>query len=179
LTDFEEEIVAEREVFRGRRLRVVERDIKVAAGQVVTWEILEKDDSVAIVAIDHGRRVHLVEEYFGATGERALCLPKGRIDPGETPAQAADRELREELGLRGTLAHLCTLSVSPGYLAQHTEVFLATRLSPDPLPGDEKHSLVPVTLGLDDAVRMCLAGEIREARTVAALLIAAHSQPPP
>ncbi|WP_170222808.1 NUDIX domain-containing protein [Nonomuraea turkmeniaca] len=180
MADFEEEeVVAEREVFRGRRLTVVERDIRIAADRVVTWEVIQKDDSVAIVAIDAEHRVHLVEEYFGATGERALCLPKGRIDAGETPAEAAGRELREELGLRGDLGHLCTLSVSPGYLSQRTEIFLATALSPDPLEGDEEHSIKPVTLQLDDAVRMCLNGEIHEARTVAALLAVARSHPTP
>jgi 8-oxo-dGTP pyrophosphatase MutT (NUDIX family) len=175
LADHEEEVLAEREVFRGRRLTVVERDIRVAPDRVVTWEVLKKDDSVAVVALDEGGRVHLVEEYFGAIGGRELCLPKGRIDPGESPPEAAGRELREELGLRGDLAPLCTLSLSPGYLSQRTHVFLATGLTPDPLAGDEEHSLEPATLLLDDAVRLCADGVIREARTVAALLLAARS----
>lgn len=178
MADSGEEVVAEREVFRGRRLTVLERDIRVTADRVVTWEVLAKDDSVAIVALDAQRRVHLVEEYFGAIGERALCLPKGRIDPGETPAEAADRELREELGLRGDLTHLGTLSVSPGYLSQRTQIFLATGLAPDPLEGDEEHSLRPMTFLLDEAVRMCRDGAIHEARTVAALYLAADCVPP-
>jgi 8-oxo-dGTP pyrophosphatase MutT (NUDIX family) len=32
-----------------------------------------------------------------------LALPKGHIDPGETAAQAAEREVREETGVRATL----------------------------------------------------------------------------
>jgi 8-oxo-dGTP pyrophosphatase MutT (NUDIX family) len=32
-----------------------------------------------------------------------LALPKGHIDPGETAAQAAEREVREEAGIQGEL----------------------------------------------------------------------------
>ncbi|MFI0481136.1 NUDIX domain-containing protein [Actinomadura sp. 9N215] len=177
MADFVEEIVAERVVFRGRKLAVAERDIRVAEGQVVTREILKKDDSVAVLALDAEGRVHLVEEYFAGTGERALCLPKGSVDPGEDPADAALRELREELGLRGDLEPLCTLNVSPGYLSQRTRIYVARRLVRDPLPGDEVHSLKPVVVGLDEAIRLCEDGVVQEARTVAALLLARSREP--
>jgi ADP-ribose diphosphatase len=173
MSEFQEEIVAQRTVFQGRKFTVVERDIQVTPDKVVTWEVLDKGwDSVAIVAIDDERKVHLVEEYFGGTNERTLCLPKGKIDPGETPLQAAGRELREEIGLGGKLSHLGTFSVSPGYLTQRTVLFLATELYPDALEGDEVQFIQPTVLSLDTAVQMCLGGEITEARTIAALLMA-------
>jgi 8-oxo-dGTP pyrophosphatase MutT (NUDIX family) len=36
-------------------------------------------------------------------GGEVLALPKGHIDPGETPAEAATREVREETGVHATL----------------------------------------------------------------------------
>ncbi len=168
-------IVAERTVFRGRNFRVLERDIKLSESKTVTWEVLDKGaDSVAIVAIDEDTAVWLVEEYFGGTNERSLCLPKGRIDPGENPADAAARELREETGMGGKLERLLTMSVSPGYLTQRTEVFLATGLYPDPLPGDEMQHLTPVLVQLASALDMCAQGVITEARTIGALMLVAR-----
>lgn len=178
MTDSREKIVAERTVFQGHKFTVLERDIRVAPETVVTWEVLHKgSDSVAIVPVDAERRVHLVEEYFGGTDERSLCLPKGKIDSGETPLEAAGRELREEIGMRGKLERLGRFSVSPGYLTQRTEVFLATDLVPDALDGDEVQYIRPTPLPLDEAVGKCLNGEITEARTIAALLMVAQRRP--
>jgi ADP-ribose diphosphatase len=168
----QETIVAERVVFQGRSLRVLERDIQLSESKTVTWEVLAKGDSVAIVALDDDNFVWLVEEYFGAINERSLCLPKGRVDNGELPAAAAARELREEIGMGGELEHLITMSVSPGYLTQRTEVFLATGLHPDPLPGDEAHHLEIVRIPLSQAIEMCGQGAITEARTIAAIMFA-------
>ena len=55
-----------------------------------------------MVPIDKEGNLYLVEEYFAATNERTLCLPKGAIDPGETEVQAAIRELRERLAYKRT-----------------------------------------------------------------------------
>ncbi len=61
---------------------------EVSAGGVV----LRGDDVVVIVPT---RRA--------ADGRRVLALPKGHVDPGETPPQAAQREVREEAGVEATL----------------------------------------------------------------------------
>lgn len=170
-----EEIVEERTVFRGRRFKVLERDIRLSETSIVTWEVLDKGwNSVAMIALDNETNVYLVEEYFGGTNERSLCLPKGKIDPGETPAEAADRELREEIGMGGKLERLMTISVSPGYLTQKTELYLATDLHPDALLGDEVQHITPVRLPFQEALTMCVTGEITEARTIAAVLVVAR-----
>ena len=61
---------------------------EVSAGGVV----LRGDDVVVIVPT---RR--------SADGRKVLALPKGHVDPGETPPQAAQREVREEAGVDATL----------------------------------------------------------------------------
>jgi 8-oxo-dGTP pyrophosphatase MutT (NUDIX family) len=47
--------------------------------------------------------VVIVPTRRAADGSRVLCLPKGHLDPGESPQQAAAREVREEAGVEGEL----------------------------------------------------------------------------
>lgn len=172
--DFVERIISERVVGAGRTFRILEREIEIAPGRITKWEVLDKGgDSVAMIAVDDDGFVYLVEEYFGATNERTYCMPKGRIDADEDPAAAALRELQEEVGMTGTPQLLSVLSVSPGYLAQRTSLFLVTGLRVARRPGDEAHYLRVVRLTLDEALTRCFSGEISEARTVAGLCLAA------
>jgi 8-oxo-dGTP pyrophosphatase MutT (NUDIX family) len=153
-------------------MRVLELDVELDSGKVVTWEVADKGgDSVAIVPITDAGEVYLVEEYFAATDERSLCLPKGKIDDGEDAEIAATRELREEIGQTGTLRHLITMSVSPGYLTQRTHVFVATELEESAAEGDEEHHLQPVRIRLDDVMSRARNGDIAEARTIGALAL--------
>lgn len=43
--------------------------------------------------------VVIVPTRRAADGSKVLALPKGHVDPGETPVQAAEREVREEAGV--------------------------------------------------------------------------------
>ena len=47
--------------------------------------------------------VVIVPTRRSADGRKVLALPKGHVDPGETPPQAAQREVREEAGVDTTL----------------------------------------------------------------------------
>ncbi len=64
---------------------------------------LHDRDADAVVLIMHspdGGKVLLNREFRLAPGEWVYNFPAGLIDPGESPEQAAERELREETGLR-------------------------------------------------------------------------------
>ena len=168
-----ERILEDVVTFKGHKVRVIDRTIDLGDGQVVHWEVIDKGwNSVALVPVDDRGNVTLVEEYFGATNERALCLAKGKIDEGETPQEAAAREMREEIQLSGDLSLLAMLSLSPGYLTQRTYIYLAQDLRPADGVGDEVQYIAPVTMPLEEAIDRCRGGSISEARTVAGLLLA-------
>jgi len=168
-----EKILNSKDLYKGRKFTVKELEIELEPGRVVKWEVVDKGgNSVAMVPVDGNGNVYLVEEYFGATNERTLCLPKGMVDPGETDEAAALRELQEEIGMKGKLKKLVTMSVSPGYLTQKTILFLATDLVPSQLDKDEQQYLEVTKLHMTQAIEMIRQGKITEARTIGGIALA-------
>jgi 8-oxo-dGTP pyrophosphatase MutT (NUDIX family) len=55
------------------------------------------------VVVRDGQVAVIVPTRRSAGGHKVLALPKGHVDPGETPAQAAEREVREEAGVVAAL----------------------------------------------------------------------------
>ena len=58
-----------------------------------------REFSAGGVVVREGKVVVIVPTRRAANGARVLALPKGHVDPGETPVQAAAREVREETGV--------------------------------------------------------------------------------
>jgi len=139
-------------------------------GRMIEKEIVEHPDSVGIVAVSGGE-VILVTQYRRTSGRVLLEIPAGKIEKGETPRQAAVREMAEEIGYSGKLEPLMKWYLAPGYSTELMHVFVATRLRKierGPLDDDENIRIKKIKL--DAAVRKCLSGEIKDSKTVAALL---------
>jgi ADP-ribose pyrophosphatase len=119
-------------VWAGRRFSVL-----VEGG----YEIADAPDAVAIVALDAEDRFVLVRQQRIATGNKLIELPAGLIDDGEAPIQAAQRELREETGLRaGSWRELASFWSSPGLTNERVWLFEATGLEegePEPDEGEQ------------------------------------------
>jgi ADP-ribose diphosphatase len=129
--------------------------------------------AVVVVPMLDDDTVLLVREYAAGVHRYELGLVKGRIDPGETPEQAADRELKEEAGHGArSLLRLRALSLAPTYMSHQTHLVLARDLYPERLPGDEPEELEVVPWKLDALHELVLREEFSEGRSIAALYIA-------
>jgi ADP-ribose diphosphatase len=129
--------------------------------------------AVAVVPLLDDDTVLLVREYAAGVHRYELGLVKGRIDAGETPEQAADRELKEEAGYGArSLLRLRALSLAPTYMSHQTHVVLARDLYPERLPGDEPEELEVVPWRLDALHELILRDEFSEGRSIAALFLA-------
>ena len=169
--------VSSKTKFTGRVFTI--RDVRVRHddGREFTYEISEKPGLAGsmVCALDDSGRVVLVDEYMAGIDKAELCLPKGKVDAGETPLAAAKRELEEETGyVAGKMELMATVTLSPGYSNQTTNLFLATRISKakNPARGDEWQAPQVVLMPLEKAISLALKGKITEARAVAALLLA-------
>jgi ADP-ribose pyrophosphatase len=91
-------------------------------------EVLQRPDSVSIVAVDGGLLVVVRQTRAGA-GERTLELPAGSIEDGETPEECAARELVEECGFTaGSWRKLGEFWAAPDYATEYVHAFEATQL---------------------------------------------------
>jgi ADP-ribose pyrophosphatase len=123
-------------------------------------ELIQHPPSVVLVVHEGGELV-LVRQSRPGSGTRTLELPSGKIEDGETPLEAAARELAEECGLAAAeLTELGTFWAAPGYSTELVHVFDAAELSvadPAELDDDEdieveRRPLVGALEALDDGV---------------------------
>jgi len=134
-------------------------------------EIVAHPGSVAIVAFDAEGRLVLARQLREAVRERVLELPAGVVDEGEEPLEAAQRELREETGLRGgSWRELRRLHPSPGFLREPVTVFLAEGLEEGERDLDDGEEVELVRVPEAELGR--LVAELEDAKTLAGVLLA-------
>ncbi|GAA3926292.1 ADP compounds hydrolase NudE [Litoribacillus peritrichatus] len=129
--------------------------------------------AVMVVALDDDHNVMLIREYSAGTECYELSLPKGLIEHGENLFDAANRELKEEIGYGAEhIQFLTEMTVSPGYMSYRLQVVIATGLYPEKLEGDEPEPIIVVPTPLDEAINLTASEDITEARAIAALYMA-------
>lgn len=129
--------------------------------------------AVAVVPMLDAETVLLIREYAAGVHRYELGLVKGRIDAGETPEQAANRELMEEAGYGARdVRVLRGLTLAPTYMSHQTHLVLARDLYPQRLTGDEPEPPELVPWKLADLGRLILQEDFSEGRTIAGLFIA-------
>ena len=129
--------------------------------------------AVVVVPMLDDDTVLLVREYAAGVHRYELGLVKGRIDAGESPEQAADRELKEEAGYGARRVQVLRgLTLAPTYMSHVSWLVLARDLYPEKLPGDEPEELEVIPWKLQDLEQLMLRDDFSEGRSLAALFIA-------
>ncbi len=148
-------------------------DIKFSNGEQRQYERLSRNKSsgaVLIVPMLNKQTVLLIKEYSAGVHRYEIGLPKGKIDTGETFLQAANRELKEEVGYGARqLHHLSSLSIAPSYLEHTIDIVIAQDLYEEKLEGDEPEELEVIPWKIDNISGLLATGECTEARSIAAL----------
>ncbi len=150
-------------------------DLRFSNGVDAHWErlISRGHGAVLIVAIDADDNLLLVREYGVGVERYELAFPKGKMEAGEDPAQAALREMKEETGYGSRDIRLMqTVSLAPGYFNHHTHLMLARDLYPEKLAGDEPEPLELVRWPITDVDALLARDDFTEARSMAALFLA-------
>jgi len=163
-----------RQVFSGRVLRLeVDRVRMPDGGESVREVVRHRGAAVVLPILDDGRVV-LVRQFRYPIGEALLELPAGTLEPGEDPMVCAARELTEETGYAATsVTPLGRFFAAPGYTDEGLQAVLATglQLTNDAEP-DPDEIIETEVVEVDDLVSRIVAGEIRDSKTLATILLA-------
>jgi ADP-ribose pyrophosphatase len=141
--------------------------------KIIEKEIVEHSDSVGIVALDSKENIILVEQFRIAAGNSLLEIPAGKIEKGESPQEAALREMNEEIGYTGNLMPLFQSYLAPGYDTEKMHFFFASNLkiSKKRLPQDYDEQIRVRRIKLSSAFKKCISGRIIDCKTIAAVMM--------
>jgi ADP-ribose pyrophosphatase len=167
------ELITSETLFQGRVFSIRRDHLKTPSGNIAKYDIIEHHGSVILVPIDQNGNVHFVRQYRHAANAHLLELPAGTLEAGEEPLECARREIREEIGMAAaTLREIGSFYLVPGYSTEFMFVYLATNLQTDPLPPDQDEYLTVEKIPFAQAIAMARKGEILDAKSLAALLLA-------
>ncbi len=164
---------------RGRRVLFRAYEKLLPNGRRVLVDEVIFPDSVAVLPVYRGGEpeVVLVRQYRPTIDKWTLEAPAGTIMPGESPEEAALRELEEEAGLKaGVLERVGQGYTSPGYSREYMTLFIAwepVESSMRPESYEVIEGRVRVTLA--DAIRMVSEATITDVKTIL-LIYAAYTR---
>jgi ADP-ribose diphosphatase len=167
-------IVKRTNVARTRIFRADEIELRFSNGIERTYEKLctGGPGAVLILPLLDANTVLLVSEYAAGIDDYHLALPKGAIDQGETLFEAANRELKEEVGYGAKHFELLKrIYLSPAYMEHSIHVIVAWDLYPESLLGDEPEPIEVVPYPLSELTSLIARDDVKEGRSIAALFM--------
>ena len=163
------------DVYRSRWLYLREDQVVRPDGGAATFGVIEMRAGSSVLAVNDRREVYLVKEYKYGIERFSTEVVSGAIEDGESPLQAAQRELREEVGLSaqdwielGVIDPFTTIVRSPNHL------FLALGVQREESNPDDGEVLECILLPLIQAVEMVMQGGITHGASCVAILKAAR-----
>ena len=172
--DFTEKTLDSTRLFEGRLVSVRRDHVRLSDGSQSVREVVDHPGGVVIAAVQDDD-VYIVEQFRYPMMEMLQELPAGKLEWGEDPDRAAERELKEETGLTaGSIRRLGVLYPSPGYCGEKLYLYLATQLRQGEQDLDEGELLHCRKIPLDEALSMVYSNDIRDSKTIALLTLVDH-----
>lgn len=169
--EFEE--IHRKVIYQGSVFDVHSVHIRLPDQREKDYDLVVHGKAVVLVPIDQDGNILFVKQFRLGANQVLLELPAGVLDERETPENCANREIREEIGMAAQhLQKIGEMYITPGYCTEYQYIFLAQRLKHDPLSSDADEFIRVRRIPVERAYEMVQRGEINDAKTLAALLLA-------
>ena len=156
-------------VFSKGPIHLVDCEVSMPGGRVLSRQILEHPGSVVIIPRISRDRYLLIRQFRFAARGWLWEIPAGGVEKGETFAQAARRELIEEVGYRPRrLKKLMHFYPTPGVSGEIMHLYLAEDLVPDSAEKDEDEEIEVHEFSPAQIERLIKKGTIIDAKTILA-----------
>jgi len=159
-----------RRIFEGRVVSLRIDDVELDNGHRSSFEIVEHNGGVAIIAQPQPSTIVLVRQYRPAAGRFLLEVPAGKLERGEDPTACATRELIEETGYRcERMRRLWSFYSAPGFCSELLHLFVAEGLTGGVAQPEDNEHIEVRTYDVEEAWAMVTRDEIPDAKTQIAL----------
>ncbi|WP_017815244.1 NUDIX domain-containing protein [Paenibacillus shenyangensis] len=156
-------------IYKGKIISVQVDTVKLPNGEESKREVVRHSGAVAVLAI-HNDRMIVVEQFRQPLGRTQVEIPAGKLDPGEKPEDAINRELKEETGYTAkSMKLLFSFYTSPGFADEIIHLYLADELTAGDAELDEDEFLEVTEITLEEAFAQIREGRMSDAKTIMAV----------
>ena len=166
-----EKKLSENRIYDGRIIRLHVDDVLLENGNTSKREVIEHPGGVSVAVLTESDEILFVRQFRYPYGKAVLELPAGKLEPGEDPFEAVKREQKEETGTTGTdYVYLGDIYPSPGYTSEIIRLWLCRLGSTGSSSPDDDEFLEIEKIEIDEALKMVMSGEIKDAKTQIGIL---------
>lgn len=167
----EEKQISTKRIYDGKIVNLRVDTVLLPNGREALREVIEHGGAVCVVPVMPDGTVYLVRQYRYPFAEAVLEIPAGKLDAGEQPVDAANRELEEEIGMKASeLIYMGEFRPSVAYDMEVIHMYLARGLVKTHQHLDEDEFLNIETYPLDQIHSMILDNQLTDGKTIAAVL---------
>jgi ADP-ribose pyrophosphatase len=160
-------------IFEGRIISVALENHPLPDGREVTFEMVRHPGGAAALPVLEDGRIILIRQFRPAADGMVWEIPAGKLEPGEDPADCIRREMEEEVGYRpAEVEPLGSMLSAIGFCDERVYLYIAKGLTAVESSPEADEFIEPATMSLEAAMQMLKKGEIIDAKTQLALLLA-------
>ena len=166
------DILSSKLVYKAQLFDVEEVKVKYQTGRMATHHVVRRHPTVIVFPVTDKKEIYLIKQYRYMFEQTTIEAVAGFIDPGETPMQAAKRELKEETGITaGSVEEIVKLDMSASVFDAKAHLFLARDLEFGEAQPEDGEDIELIKMPLSEAIKKIVTGEIHISATVAGLLM--------
>jgi ADP-ribose pyrophosphatase len=171
--------VSSQRLHTGKIIKLDQDRIRYPNGSEAEVDIVRHPGASAVVPFlsdpeGEDPQVLLLRQYRYAADGYLYEIPAGRLDPGESPAACAARELKEETGCTAKkIEPLITMVTTPGFTDERIHLFMATELTHGQAAREDDEFADVIVMRLSEALELIQRGKIPDGKTALGLLYAA------